>query len=127
MDLMVNINGAPVYYFYRVATGATVINGTNTTPDFTAGPYVARVQISTPGSTTLSSPYPFNLADATDASDFVTAWSAANIPYTSASVNDDGSIQLQHTSGGVIVLDDYKAERCFIMAYLQKQVSQQQQ
>ena len=101
--------GAPVYYFYRAATGATVINGTNTAPDFQAGPYVARVQISTPGSTTLSSPYPFNLADATDASDFVTAWSAANIPYTSASVNDDGSIQLQHTSGGVIVLDEYSS------------------
>lgn len=99
--------GSPVYYFYRVATGATVINGTNTTPDFTAGPYVARVQISTPGSQTLSSPYTFNLGDNTDASDFVTAWSAANIPYTSASVNDDGSIQLQHTSGGVIILDDF--------------------
>jgi hypothetical protein len=98
---------APVYYFYRVATGATVINGTNTAPDFTSGPYVARVQISTPGSQTLSSPYTFNLGDATDASDFVTSWSAANIPYTSASVNDDGSIQIQHTSGGVIILDDY--------------------
>ncbi len=101
--------GAPVYYFYRAATGATVINGTNTAPDFQAGPYVAQVQISTPGSTTLSSVYPFNLADATDASDFVTAWSAANIPYTSASVNDDGSIQLQHTAGGVIVLDEYSS------------------
>jgi hypothetical protein len=98
---------APVYYFYRVATGATVINGTNTAPDFTSGPYVAQVQISTPGSQTLSSPYVFNLGDNTDASDFVTAWSAANIPYTSASVNDDGSIQIQHTAGGVIILDDF--------------------
>ena len=98
---------APVYYFYRVATGATVINGTNTAPDFTSGPYVARVQISTPGASTLSTPYTFNLGDASDASDFVTSWSAANIPYTSASVNDDGSIQLQHTSGGVIILDDF--------------------
>ena len=99
--------GSPVYYFYRAATGATVVNGTNTAPDFTSGPYVARVQISVPGSTALSAAYTFNLADATDASDFVTSWSAANIPYTSASVNDDGSLRLQHTSGGVIVLDEF--------------------
>ena len=53
--------------------------------------------------------YTFYLADATDATDFVTAWSAANIPYTTASVNDDGSLQLTHTAGGVIVLNDYLA------------------
>ena len=98
---------APLYYYYRAATGATTINGTNTAPDFTAGAYVAYVQISTPGSSGLSSKYTFNLGDDTDASDFVTAWSAANIPYTSAKVNDDGSLQISHTSGGVIVLDDY--------------------
>ena len=61
MDFNGEYRGSPVYYFYRVATGATVINGTNTAPDFTAGPYVARVQISTPGSQTLSNPYTFNL------------------------------------------------------------------
>jgi hypothetical protein len=98
---------SPIYYFYRAGTGATVINGTNAAPDFTSGPYVAQVQISTPGSIALSSGYTFNLGDATDATDFVTAWSAANIPYTSASVNDDGSLQISHTSGGVIVLDDF--------------------
>ena len=102
-----DFNAGPIYYYYRVATGATVVNGTNTAPDFTSGPYVARVQISVPGSAALSAAYTFNLADATDASDFVTSWSAANIPYTSASVNDDGSLQLKHTSGGVIVLDEY--------------------
>ena len=105
-----DFNAGPVYYWYRAATGATVVKGVNTTPDFTSGPYVAGVQISTPGVSTLSSSYPFNLADATDATDFVTAWSAANIPYTSASVNDDGTISLTHTAGGVIVLDDYKAD-----------------
>lgn len=98
---------SPIYYFYRAGTGATVVNGTNTAPDFTSGPYVARVQISTPGSAALSAAYTFNLGDATDATDFVTAWSAANIPYTSASVNDDGSLQISHTSGGVIILDDF--------------------
>jgi len=47
------------------------------------------------------------LADNSDASDFVTAWSAANVPYTSASVNDDGSISISHTAGGSIVLNDH--------------------
>ena len=104
-----DFNAGPVYYWYRAATGATVVNGTNTTPDFTSGPYVASVQVTTPGVSTLSSVYTFYLADATDATDFVTAWSAANIPYTTASVNDDGSLQLTHTAGGVIVLNDYQA------------------
>ena len=101
---------SPVYYFYRVATGATVINGTNVAPDFTEGSYTASVKISTPGSVALSASYSFFLGDNTDATEFVTAWSAANIPYTTASVNDDGSLQLTHTTGGVIVLDDYKAD-----------------
>ena len=99
----------PIYYWYRAATGATVVNGTNTAPDFDTGPYVGKVQISTPGVSALSSEYTVNLADATDSTDFVTAWSAANIPYTTASVNDDGSLQLTHTAGGVIVLNDYQA------------------
>ena len=99
----------PVYYWYRAATGATVVNGTNTTPDFDSGPYTGKVQITTPGVSTLSSAYAISLADATDATDFVTAWSAANIPYTTASVNDDGSLQLTHTAGGVIVLDEFLA------------------
>ena len=30
----------PIYYWYRAATGATVVNGTNTAPDFDTGPYV---------------------------------------------------------------------------------------
>ena len=56
----------PIYYWYRAATGATVVNGTNTAPDFDTGPYVGKVQISTPGVSALSSEYTVNLADATD-------------------------------------------------------------
>ena len=40
-----DFNAGPIYYYYRVATGATVVKGTNTTPDFTTGPYVAGVQL----------------------------------------------------------------------------------
>jgi len=100
-------NASPLYYWYRSGTGPTAIKGTNTAPDFTNGPYSARIQVSTPGSASLSSAYNFFLADNSDATDFVTAWSAANVPYTSAQVNDDGSITITHTAGGVIVLDDF--------------------
>ena len=104
-----DMNWGPVYLWRRRSTGATLVKGTNLTPDFTSGPYVASVSVSIPASTSLSSSYAFNLADATDASDFVTAWSAAGIPNTLAVVNTDGSISLSHTKGGVIQLDDYDA------------------
>jgi hypothetical protein len=42
-----NFNGsstqAPVYFWERIATGPTVVTGSNTTPDFTAGPYYMNV------------------------------------------------------------------------------------
>jgi hypothetical protein len=106
-----NFNGSsatsPVYFWERIATGPTVVTGSNTTPDFTTGPYYMQVYVTTPGSSTLSSPYNFTLADNSDATDFVTAWYAAGIPYTTATVTTEGSIQLTHTEGGEIVMSDY--------------------
>jgi Phage tail sheath C-terminal domain len=96
----------PLYLWRRVATGPTVVTGTNVAPSFTAGPYTASVYVSIPGSDELSSPYTFTLGDNTDAEDFVIAWSAAGIPNTSASVTTDGAIQLSHDLGGEIVIDD---------------------
>lgn len=97
---------APVYFWERLATGATIITSDATSPAFNSGPYYMNVYVSTPGSTTLSSAYNFTLADNTSATDFVTAWAAAGIPYTSAAINTDGAIVLTHTEGGEIVLDD---------------------
>jgi len=101
---------APVYFWERIATGATVVTGTTTNPAFDAAPdtvsYYMNVYVSVPGSSTLSGPYNFTLADNSDATDFVTAWAAANIPYTTATVTTNGSIQLTHTTGGVIMMDD---------------------
>jgi hypothetical protein len=106
-----NFNGSsttsPVYFWERIATGPTVVTGSNTAPDFTTGPYYMQVYVTTPGSSTLSSPYNFTLADNSDATDFVTAWYAAGIPYTTATVTTEGSIQLTHTEGGEIVMSDY--------------------
>ena len=97
---------APMYYWERLATGATIVTGNNVSPSFTAGPYTATIQVSIPGSNALSSTYTLSLADNTDASDFVTAWAASGAPFTSAIVLDTGAIQIEHTEGGTIVVND---------------------
>jgi hypothetical protein len=96
---------APVYYWERIATGPTIITGNTTAPAFGGTSYTATVFVSVPGSNSLSSPYTFS-GTLTTGTDFVTAWSAANIPYTSAAVTSTGAIQLTHTAGGVIVVND---------------------
>ena len=102
-------NRAPVYYWERIATGATIITGTNTAPAFNSGSYTFTVNVSLPGSTVLSADYTVTLADNTDATDFVTAWAAAGIPYTTATVASTGAIVLTHTAGGEILIDDFDA------------------
>jgi hypothetical protein len=107
---------SPLYYWERIATGATVVLGENTNPEFNsttlgvAGPYDLVVNVSVPGSQSLSAPYTVTIPNNADATDFVTAWSAANIPYTTASVATSGAIALTHTEGGVIQLSDYGAD-----------------
>ena len=101
-----SISSAPLYIWERIATGATIVVGDNVVPLFDAGPYYMNVYISVPGSSTLSTAYNVTIPDNSDATDFVTAWAAAGIPYTTASVTSEGSIQLTHTEGGVIILDD---------------------
>ena len=97
---------SPIYFWRRMAAGPTVVTGTNTSPSFTAGPYSFTVQITTPNSASWTSPYTVTLADNSDATDFVTAWQAAQIPYTTAVVTTEGSIQLTHTAGGSIDIND---------------------
>ena len=100
-------NKGGLYYYERIATGPTVIVGDTTDPVFSAGPYTYNVYVSIPGSGTISSAYPVTLADNATATEFVTSWTAANIPYTTASITDTGSLVLTHTQGGTIVIDDY--------------------
>lgn len=100
------------YLWKRIATGPTIITGTNTSPLFNSsnclgsGPYTLGVTVSLPGSASLSSNYTVTIADGDDASDFVTAFSAAGIPYVEAVVLDTGAIQLTHTEGGIIQIND---------------------
>ena len=95
---------APLQLFRRSDTGETVVVGENTTPSFAATTF--DVYVSTPGSAVLDGPYEVSLSAADDATDFVTAWSAAAIPNTTAEVASSGAIALTHTTGGVIILDD---------------------
>ena len=97
----------PVYLWERIATGPTVVTGSVDNPVFGSGPYTLRVKVSFPGSSTLSSWYTVTVQDSDTATLFVTRWAAANIPNTIAQVTTSGAIQLIHTQGGEIVLNDY--------------------
>jgi hypothetical protein len=107
-----NFNGqlasSPVYYWQKANTGATVVEGSINNPTFNNGPYTFEVRISIPGSPALSDifQYQVTLADSSNAQDFITAWTAAAIPFTQASVNEEGAIVLTHTEGGVIEIRD---------------------
>jgi hypothetical protein len=96
--------GAPVQLFSRAANGISAFVGTVTAPTFVNGAAFTAT-VSAAASSTLSSAYTVTLAG-TAAADFVTAWTAANIPNTSAVVSSTGAIVLTHTQGGVIILDD---------------------
>ena len=102
---------SPTYLWKRAATGATVATGTET--DFTiALPYSLStssifVQTSIPNSDQLSSVYTVTIPDDCTPLQFVTAWLATAIPYTNALVTTDGAVQLIHTQGGEIVMNDY--------------------
>jgi hypothetical protein len=100
-----NLASAPYYLWERIATGPTVVTCENTAPIFTAGGDL-KVSVSVPGSSSMSTSYTVTLGAGADAVDFVTAWSAAGIPNTLASVAADGAISLSHTQGGVIILGD---------------------
>jgi len=97
----------PIYYWERLTSGPTVITGSMQDPTFTNGPYTSHVYVSIPGSNGLSAPYTLSVADNATALDFVTAWTTAAIPYTTAMLLDTGEIQLTHTEGGVIVVNDF--------------------
>jgi hypothetical protein len=101
-----NVTSAPLYFWERVAAGPTIITGDNTSPSFTEGNYASDVYVSVPNTATLDGPYRINVGDNSDAADFVVAWQGAGIPYTTAEVLDSGALQLTHTEGGIIIVDD---------------------
>ena len=101
---------SPTLIFTKLAAGPTICTGTET--DFTINlnyslsSAVLYVQTSIPNSSTLSDVYEVTIPDGCTPTQFVTAWSAENIEYTSAEVNSDGAVVLTHTQGGQIILND---------------------
>lgn len=100
---------APIYYWERIAEGPTVITGSLLNPTFANGPYTLSVNITVPGTAELSNTYTVTVPDNATATDVVTAWSAAAIPFTTCVVTDAGALQITHTEGGCIIIDDYDA------------------
>ena len=90
--------------FERLQSGSTIITGDDTSPTFTPGDTFT-ISASAKNSNTLTAPVTATLGGTT-ATDFVTAFLAANVANTTASVTSDGAVQIQHTQGGSIALVD---------------------
>lgn len=95
---------APLQFFRKVSDGPSIFIGEETAPVFATTSF--EVYVSEPGSNALSGPYTVSLTSGDEAAEFVTAWTAANIPFTTAEVATTGAIALTHTEGGIIILDD---------------------
>ena len=88
----------------RLTTGATIITGNTTSP----GPFVNgnsfTISATQPGTATQTTATATLLG--TTATDFVSAVSAAGVPYVSASINSSGALVFTHSTGGDIILTD---------------------
>ncbi len=96
---------SPIYIYERIATGPTVVTGSVTSPTFTAGDTLL-IEISLPNNNSFDDVgYTIEMPSGTPtAIDFVTVWTAANIPNTTATITTSGAIQITHTLGGEILL-----------------------
>ena len=90
--------------FDRIATGATLVTGTDTAPIFVSTETFT-IQASAKNSNVLTTAVTAILAGTT-AADFVAAFTGANVANTTARVLSTGAVQIEHTLGGVIVLKD---------------------
>ena len=88
----------------RIATGATVITGADTSPVFVNNSTFT-LTATQPETATVASPVTVTILGTTPA-DFVAAVSAAGVDNVSADVNDLGQIVLIHATGGDIYLVD---------------------
>lgn len=86
----------------RYATGATIITGDDATPTFTSAETFTIVATEA-GEDEFSAAVTVTLTGTTPAL-FVTAVSAANVPYVSASIDSSGYIVFTHSQGGTMVL-----------------------
>jgi hypothetical protein len=90
--------------YERVALGALEVPGTTTPTSFSAGNSFI-IEASTAGTTVLNTAT-VTIGGTGTVSDFITAVSAADLPFVSASVNSAGNIVFTHSQGGVIYLQN---------------------
>jgi hypothetical protein len=89
----------------RAVFGQTVVTGTEVDPTFTVG-NTFTIRATAAGSSTYSAAVTATIGGSGTASDFVTAVSAAAVPYVSASIDSAGAIVIVHSQGGSILLDN---------------------
>jgi hypothetical protein len=91
----------------RYATGDTIITGdlefTSVETPFTVSDTFT-ISASAAGSATLSTAVTATIEGTGTIADFVSAVSAADVPYVSATVNSAGNLVLTHSQGGMILL-----------------------
>ena len=96
------INPSSAFQIYeRTALGATVVTGDVLNPTFING-NTFQLSASVAGSATFTN-YTVTLGGTTSSA-FISAVSAANIPYVSASVNSAGAIVFTHSQGGTMMV-----------------------
>ena len=103
---------SPVYVSTRLATGPTIVVGNVSNP-IIGSTGIVTVFVTQPNSTVSLGPYFVNVSEDDTATDFVTAWQTASIPYTTASVTTDGAVSISHTLGGDINLTDIATGAAF--------------
>jgi len=106
-----------LFYWERIEEGPAVFVGdiqepTFNFPDLNVGNAQPQldVVVSLPGTTAqaaLSETYTIDIDDGINADQFVDVWQSAAIPFTNIRLTDEREIELTHTSGGIIILDDY--------------------
>ena len=105
---------APIKLMNRMVSGPTVTTTTIANPSITSGNYIT-VYVSLPGEKisddrNLPSTKIVWQNTGTTVSSFVTDWQNAQIPYTTAILNIDGTMQITHTAGGEIYISDINPE-----------------
>jgi len=88
--------------FERVALGATIVTGTTIPASFVVGNSFS-LSATEAGSTTLNSAV-VTIGGTGSVANFISAVSAAAVPYVSASVNSAGNIVFTHSQGGSMLL-----------------------
>ena len=101
---------SPIKIMTRMVTGVTVTTTTVVSPIISASQGYITVYVSSPGETIGGGLPSIKIGPwqntGTTAASFVTDWQNAQIPYTTATLTTEGTIQITHTLGGEIFLTD---------------------